>query len=885
MATAKTAYEYNLKAKAEGRKDWNTAYSTDVLKNTKTEITPDQSIKNNIKNNYTSDITKSAWKATDIEEIKTTWDTLKKTWNLETPKSWIYEMPWINDQMSRVKQITPRDYTKNQSWQIIDTKTWQVTTPTWTRTDVFDTNGDWVIQPEELTGEYKSFYDSLTDIEKKQFSSIWENARKQWQDVAKAYANYMRDYNTAKTRAQEDEAYRLKQQWIAEEANVIQESQTLRKAKQSIDKLKQSIAYLWTGWVPWKSQTALNWVQSQVKEADKTYEELVNLQQLAKRARALQKENLAKQYEQQMEDLNTKLNDDIDKTIQWAFNSLIEADNNWKLDTLEEIEAFRVKMLTDLDSSITGIADANIAQRQYLIERFDNIVKEEQTKSKNKWVVNKEMSMVQGFYVDWNWDPIISSTTGKRINIPAEAPIDPVFDAKTGRLITFTTDANWQIQANVDQVIDSPTFEEQTIQNYAKLFANGKLDIWDLQNMWLWQELITDIISQSSWITPTTPATQDWSKLTDWTLYNQRTWEIKQVSAWWWTPTPTATPTWNLITKKIWNTNATRTLDEVAMTSFDNVASEMAKAGIKLVVWSSYRTREEQQKLYDNYIAWKWWIAAKPWESRHESWMAIDIYSDNKLSAPTQEQISIMAKNWFKHMKIPWDMWHFEYVWTIKVWDADIRTFNDLTPSEKTKKQNDPKFIEFVNKQNQVYNNPDATITDILKYSAWWKELWETSIQQLSKFNQALSQVWELSKKINTETTWPIIWSLRSYNPYDANAQALKAEINSLIPNIARWVYWEVWVLTDADIANYAKTIPNIKSTNDTNKLVLAMTLKTMMNWYKGQLQTLAWAWKDVSKLEWKYKEYEQQANTLLKSIWWTTAGSTNTYKWFNVPK
>jgi hypothetical protein len=36
----------------------------------------------------------------------------------------------------------------------------------------------------------------------------------------------------------------------------------------------------------------------------------------------------AKEYERQMEDLTTKLNDDIDKSIQEAYNSLTEADNN-----------------------------------------------------------------------------------------------------------------------------------------------------------------------------------------------------------------------------------------------------------------------------------------------------------------------------------------------------------------------------------------------------------------------------------------------------------------------------------------------------------------------------------------------------------------------------
>ncbi len=210
---------------------------------------------------------------------------------------------------------------------------------------------------------------------------------------------------------------------------------------------------------------------------------------------------------------------------------------------------------------------------------------------------------------------------------------------------------------------------------------------------------------------------------------------------------------------------------------------------------------------------------------------------------------------------------------------TDIRVFNSLTPSEKSKKQNDPKFMNFVEKQNEIFSNPDIDINELLKYSAGWWNLWETSIQQLSKFNQALSQVSELNKKLNNQTTWPIIWRLRSYNPYDSNAQALKAEINSLIPNIARWVYGEVWVLTDADIEQYRKTLPNLQSTEDTNKLVLAMTLKTMMNWYKWQLQTLASSGKDVSLFQWKYKDYENVVNGLLNWIWaWNTTTNSNIF-------
>jgi hypothetical protein len=65
-------------------------------------------------------------------------------------------------------------------------------------------------------------------------------------------------------------------------------------------------------------------------------------------------------------------------------------------------------------------------------------------------------------------------------------------------------------------------------------------------------------------------------------------------------------------------------------------------------------------------------------------------------------------------------------------------------------------------------------------------------------------------------------------NPYDTDAQTLKAQLQSLIPNLARGVYGEVGVLTDNDIHLYSQTVPNLKGTEDVNKAILAMTLQTV---------------------------------------------------------
>ena len=375
-----------------------------------------------------------------------------------------------------------------------------------------------------------------------------------------------------------------------------------------------------------------------------------------------------------------------------------------------------------------------------------------------------------------------------------------------------------------------------------------------------------------------------------WVTYkvNKDTWDYEIVT--WWTAPQVADYYNNFrVTQNYWDTSPLK-IDNVqlanwkvwtpwldlAMPNWSDVIAftwwQVVKAWSTSWYWTQVIVEDSQgnQHMYNHLSDWlvNVWDTIQPWQVIAKSW----------------NSWSVIWTNWWYHLdyRVKWADWKWQdpnnYVkWEVKIWDTDIRVFNSLTPSERSKKQTDPQYQEFVKLQNEIFVNEAANLEDILKFSAWWDNPWETATNQLVKFNQALSQVADLQENIQDMKTWPIIWTLRQYNPYDSNAQALKAQLNSLVPNIARWVYWEVWVLTDADIELYKKTLPNIQSTDDTNKLVLAMTLNTMLNWYKGQLQTLAWTWRDVSRLQGKYKEYESTINGLLNSINGNTNQTTQT--------
>ena len=171
-----------------------------------------------------------------------------------------------------------------------------------------------------------------------------------------------------------------------------------------------------------------------------------------------------------------------------------------------------------------------------------------------------------------------------------------------------------------------------------------------------------------------------------------------------------------------------------------------------------------------------------------------------------------------------------------------------------------------------VMSDPNADINDILMYSQGGKNPTDTISTPLIKYQQALDQIDSLSEDISDMDTWPLVGIISSNNPYNVKAQQIKAKLTALVPNLARWVYGEVGVLTDADIANYIKTIPNLKSTKDVNRALLAMTLDSLSTGYKKRLATVAGLGYDVSWLAGAYESIKTQADDIRSELGITQA-------------
>lgn len=154
-----------------------------------------------------------------------------------------------------------------------------------------------------------------------------------------------------------------------------------------------------------------------------------------------------------------------------------------------------------------------------------------------------------------------------------------------------------------------------------------------------------------------------------------------------------------------------------------------------------------------------------------------------------------------------------------------------------------------------------------LASSSGGKPITDTFAQKLDKGLTVLNQIGLLQTNIKDVKTGPIIGAFRGVNPWDTNAQTIKSQLNAIVPNLARGVYGEVGVLTDNDIAQYSKTLPNLKSTEDIRNGVLGITVDLIGKSIKRTLEVNAANGKDVSGFIDLYTEMQNTRDSIFQQI------------------
>lgn len=184
-----------------------------------------------------------------------------------------------------------------------------------------------------------------------------------------------------------------------------------------------------------------------------------------------------------------------------------------------------------------------------------------------------------------------------------------------------------------------------------------------------------------------------------------------------------------------------------------------------------------------------------------------------------------------------------------------------------------------------VAGSPTDTLSKIINSAKNEKDLDASEREKLSKMKLVLSQLGTLQDSISKSNNTGIIKgrvnSLLGNLGLNKDAAVINAQLQALIPNVARGVYGEVGVLTNADIENYKKTLPNIKSKQDQNDLVLALSLKNALLSYENTLTTASqsginvsgWA-EDYSNIQTQVADIEDRIGVTKQKVYSFTAAN-----------
>lgn len=322
---------------------------------------------------------------------------------------------------------------------------------------------------DDLSKDYRDLIDRMSEQDRKYLSNMWASGMQQ---QVKTYLDAMRSKEQAE--AVQDKNRELYE--INRAKSLIEAEQTLRHSQEQYDNLKQNWQYLGNMGMPWTSAVKIEAIGDALKEAQTTLGEIQQLTKLSLDAQEKQWEAQVLQYNQQIDNLMYNLNWQVWSEVQAALSKFTTAELEGQLDTIDGITAFRKELLDDLDANISGLTSASLDQMQYITQQYQDIADKLYDYQQNAQKVNQEMSQVKGYYVDGNGKAILNAK-GETIPVPQTAPLDPVYDKETGKLIVFGYDENWNIVANVQNVLGANDYYSNSIYSTVGGWSGQYLNI------------------------------------------------------------------------------------------------------------------------------------------------------------------------------------------------------------------------------------------------------------------------------------------------------------------------------------------------------------------------------------------------------------------------
>lgn len=200
-------------------------------------------------------------------------------------------------------------------------------------------------------------------------------------------------------------------------------------------------------------------------------------------------------------------------------------------------------------------------------------------------------------------------------------------------------------------------------------------------------------------------------------------------------------------------------------------------------------------------------------------------------------------------------------------------SLSDLTPTQKEK------VLPVLNQLKQEALS-SGDFYGVMAASAGGKDPAQSFIDSMTKANTVVTQVGLLSDKMleneivhadeGNDTVLdiaPLTGWISERNPWNTDAQEMKAILTGTVPNLARGVFGEVGVLTDHDIELYMQTLPNLRQTEDVKKAVTGLTLRVIRDSIENQIDLQAAGGRDMSGYARFYERVDSKINEIESSL------------------
>lgn len=278
-------------------------------------------------------------------------------------------------------------------------------------------------------------------------------------------------------------------------------------------------------------------------------------------------------------------------------------------------------------SNLNALAAQNLTLRQAKIQQFQS-----EAMTMNRSQLQQLANQL--------W--MSSEEYGDLVNYQAQAVANELNGYVPWAWIQFQDEINTMLESGANaqevlqRVMNQPNFKAM------QQAANWTQDKWAMSN-WI-------MYNQATWEYKNLNQDEYWTVWNN--IYNKRTWEVITVD---WNTVSTTDANWNYQKVKLWEqatdtwipnvygstVKLAPTVWKMLQSAYDTLAAQW----IQLQIWDSYRSYETQKKAYEEDQAkpanQRKWVA-KPWTSYHELGQAIDI-AQNQMNDPAVIQAMLDA--------------------------------------------------------------------------------------------------------------------------------------------------------------------------------------------------------------------------------------------------